>query len=97
MQKPPDLLERLVDFDRCGNTATERFTLRMEARDEIKRLRGLLAYGTDTSAYRRIEKERDAARRAVEQIAALRKHEIMSWQYRLTEAISIAEKALGLR
>lgn len=74
MQKPPDLIERLVDFDRCGNTATERFTLRMEAADEIKRLR-----------------------RALEQIAALRKHEIMSWQYRLTEAISIAEKALGLR
>lgn len=34
-----DILERLVDFDRHGITATERFTMRMDAWTEIKRLR----------------------------------------------------------
>jgi hypothetical protein len=37
-----DLLERLVDFDRHGVTATERFTMRMEAHGEIVRLRAAL-------------------------------------------------------
>ena len=35
----PDIMERLVDFDRWGLTATERFEMRMEAYEEIKRLR----------------------------------------------------------
>lgn len=78
-----DLIERLVDFDHCGNTATERFTLRMDALHEIKRLRGLLAYGTDTSAYRRIEKERDAARRALERV---RTADNMSCVWHIVEA-----------
>jgi HAMP domain-containing protein len=32
------LLERLVDFDGYGNTAIERFRMRMDAHDEIIRL-----------------------------------------------------------
>ena len=45
MDKP--LLERLMDFDNY-------YTLRLEAWSEIKRLRRLLAYGTDTCEYRRM-------------------------------------------
>lgn len=33
-----DILERLVDFDGYGGTATERFTMRMDAWAEIVRL-----------------------------------------------------------
>jgi hypothetical protein len=34
-----DILERLADFDHYGNTATERFEMRMQAYIEIKKLR----------------------------------------------------------
>lgn len=34
-----DIVERLGDFDHYGNTATERFQMRMEALVEIKKLR----------------------------------------------------------
>lgn len=34
-----DIVERLVDFDHYGNTATERFSMRMAAAQEIKKLR----------------------------------------------------------
>lgn len=34
-----DIVERLVDFDHHGGTATELFTMRMDACHEIKRLR----------------------------------------------------------
>ena len=39
MRAKADILERLVDFERHGNTAIERFTMRMDAHAEIKRLR----------------------------------------------------------
>ena len=42
MHDKADILERLVDFDRHGNTAIERFTMRMDAHAEIKRLRAEL-------------------------------------------------------
>lgn len=35
----PDILDQLVDFERFGLTATERFEMRMAAFHEIKRLR----------------------------------------------------------
>jgi hypothetical protein len=34
-----DIVEFLVDFDHYGNTATERFSMRMSAVTEIKKLR----------------------------------------------------------
>ena len=58
MDKKP-LLERLVDFDNYGYKAMERYTLRMEAHQEIKRLQGLLSFGTDTDEYRRLRAEND--------------------------------------
>jgi hypothetical protein len=38
-----DIVERLVDFDHCGVTATERLKMRMDAWNEILRLRAELA------------------------------------------------------
>lgn len=38
-----DIVDLLVDFDRYGNTATERCVMRMRAAEEIKRLRNALA------------------------------------------------------
>ena len=61
MDKKP-LLERLVDFDNYGYKAMERYTLRMEAHQEIKRLQGLLSFGTDTDEYRRLRAENDRLR-----------------------------------
>jgi hypothetical protein len=34
-----DIVEKLLDFDRYGVTATQRFSMRMKAADEIKALR----------------------------------------------------------
>lgn len=42
-----DLLERLVDFDHHGLTATERVAMRMEAWKEIKRLQAEIARSCD--------------------------------------------------
>jgi hypothetical protein len=34
-----DIVEKLLDFDRYGVTATQRFSMRMKAAEEIKALR----------------------------------------------------------
>lgn len=39
MSDTRDIVDRLGDFDHYGNTATERFQMRMEAMVEIKKLR----------------------------------------------------------
>jgi hypothetical protein len=44
-----DILELLQDFDGHGNTATERYTMRKTAYDEIKRLREQLAEARDAA------------------------------------------------
>jgi hypothetical protein len=38
-----DIVERLVDFDHCGGTATERVKMRMDAWNEIRTLRAEVA------------------------------------------------------
>ena len=38
-----DIVERLVDFDHCGVTATERVKMRMDAWNEIRTLRAEVA------------------------------------------------------
>lgn len=62
------LLERLVDFDRAL-TATERFSMRMDAHKEITRLNGVI--GSQVAEQIRLslavlvlEQERDEARAA---------------------------------
>jgi hypothetical protein len=42
-----DIVKKLLDFEHWGNTATERFTVRIEAADEIKRLRSELERETE--------------------------------------------------
>lgn len=44
MTETRDIVERLGDFDRHGNTAIERFKMRMDAMIEIKKLRERLAW-----------------------------------------------------
>lgn len=39
MSEARDIAERLQDFDRYGNNATERYQMRLEAYFEIKKLR----------------------------------------------------------
>lgn len=39
MKADADIVERLLDFDNCGNTATERYVMRAEAAAEIQNLR----------------------------------------------------------
>lgn len=39
-----DIAERLQDFDHYGNTATERFQMRLEAYVEIKKLRDRVSW-----------------------------------------------------
>lgn len=39
-----DIVERLIDFDSHGNTAIERFTMRIDAVNEIEKIRERLKW-----------------------------------------------------
>lgn len=45
MSEKRDIVDRLIDFENHGYTATERFTMRMDAAREIRCLRQLMRDG----------------------------------------------------
>jgi hypothetical protein len=57
MTDEKDILERLVDFDHCGNTATERFALRMDAWSEIRQLRAIISQMEDDAFNYGVERD----------------------------------------